>query len=486
MKMPVIDKNIIIIVTGRVLQIGLTLATVRIFTSLLSATEVGNLYLLNSILGLIGLSLLNPIGMYMNRNLHRWTLERSVLSHFSLFNAYLVPLSLLSAGFMFVLYSVMHIGAGMELRLLLTVISLFVLINTWNTVIIPTLNLLNYQKSFVFFTLLTLLLSLLLSSLFSLYVQATALYWIAGQVLAQAIVNVFAFRHFRKIVRGRVDVQYMRSVLTKENLFNVISFIMPLVITTFCIWLQGQSYRIIIAREIGAKFLGMIGLGLAIASNIAAVAESLAQQLFYPAFYREINTSDPAKREQEWNTMARSAFPVYLSLTVMTSFLAPQLIRLLASDRFLAASPFIVYGAWIELFRMVTGMLTTIAHSEMQTRHLMKAYFVGGVLAVAGTLIAARMPFYEHSIPALLLFSGLVTLAIMYHDMRRLMVIAIDPRFVRRSVLASLPYMLVFLIPAGHSGLVLDTAIIAGCGLYFMISQYRLFRLNSGGTLTDA
>jgi len=474
MKIPVIDKNIIVIVSGRVLQIGLTLASVRVFTSLLSTAEAGNLYLLNSILGLIGLTLLNPIGMYMNRSIHRWTAERTILSHFTLFNAYLISLSFFSAALMFALYKVMHIGVGMDLKFLLLVVSLFVFFNTWNTVIIPTLNLLNFQVSFVFFTLLTLLLSLIFSGLFSLFIKATALYWLAGQVLAQAIVNVFAYLHFRKVVHSRADVHHMRSVLTRENLANVISFIMPLVITTFCMWLQSQSYRIIIAQGIGTEFLGMIGLGLAVSSQIAAVVESIMQQIYYPDFYRNISTHDAAQRTEAWNALARRSLPAYMSLTICVSFIAPYLVNILADPKFKGASVFIVYGAWIELFRMTTIILASIAHSEMQTTSLMKSYFFGGLVSVLGVYFGMRTEHYEQVIPAMLVAGGMLTLVIMYHDMKKLMRFQLGFNRIVKATLLSLPFAGAVFFYSDRQNLMLSLGMVLVCGLYFLATQYYL------------
>ena len=68
-----------VISLGRALQVGITLISVRMLTDILSKEEVGNLYLINSLAAFFGFTLINPIGMYVNRKMHAWVEEKVFL-----------------------------------------------------------------------------------------------------------------------------------------------------------------------------------------------------------------------------------------------------------------------------------------------------------------------------------------------------------------------------------------------------------------------
>ncbi|MBC7964104.1 MAG: hypothetical protein H7Y05_14315 [Steroidobacteraceae bacterium] len=452
----------------------ITIASVRVFTSLLSTGEVGNIYLINSLFGFFGLALINPVGMYMNRKMHQWTEEKSVLNRFSIFNIYLMLLAISSTGVVYLLNRFWHVGGTIELNMLMLFLMLSIVFTTWNQLIIPTLNLLNQRMSFVLFTLLTLVGGLGLSILFVNITSATAVSWLGGQLAAQILVTLFALAYFRRVVGGKVLFTEARSVMTRENFKHVLYFVFPLGCTTFFMWMQNQSYRIVIEKTVGAEFLGLIGLGIGVASSIAVAAESLIQQLYLPGFYRDINTSDVEKRTEAWNAMAQFTIPVYIALTIMVSCLAPFLLHILASKKFGGAYPFVIFGAWIEFFRMTTYTLTSVAHAEMRTRYLLRGYCVGGLLAAGGTYLGAQTTVHALLIPSLLVASGLVSMVIMYRDMKKLMRIKVGIRNVRKSILLSLPFALALPFFTWQATLPLSLLLVGLGGCYFLLTQYLL------------
>ena len=77
------SKDLIIIITGRVLQVLITLISIRILTTILSTEEVGNYYIASAILAFINLVLLNPPSTYLSRNLLELNETRIYLIHFS-------------------------------------------------------------------------------------------------------------------------------------------------------------------------------------------------------------------------------------------------------------------------------------------------------------------------------------------------------------------------------------------------------------------
>lgn len=467
------ESNFMIISAGRVIQIVISLLSVRIFTSLLSTSEVGNLYLINSLFGFFGLALINPVGMYLNRKLHVWSEEKQLLNRLFTFRIYLAALSLVSLPIVYCVHEFAGIGGGVDSNRLMLYLMLTIYFYTWNQTVLPALNMLNHRISFVVFTVSTLILGLGLSVLLVKTWAASAVIWLSGQLLSQMLITLAAFGYLKKILPDKLDFGEIRTAISTDRFTAILSFTVPLGITTLFMWAQNQSYRLVIEKMVGLEFLGKIGLGMAIASSIASSAESILQQLYLPLYYRDINSDDPLQRTESWNRMAQAVMPVYVSLTLLVSFLAPCLVNILANKKFGGAYMFVVYGAWIELFRMTVNTLSSVAHAEMKTKHLMKAYCVGGIAAVAGCYLAAGQENYQQLIPLVLVLSGFVTVIVMYKDMKKLMKLKVGIRKIAASAALSLPFagaLFFYREPLGLPG----SLLIAACfGLYWLLVQYR-------------
>ena len=83
-----IDKTIALLIGGRLVQTLLAVVTLRLMTSLLSQQEVGNQYLIYSILLWFSLVLINPVGMFVNRHLHEWKQNQQLYFFIKQLNTY--------------------------------------------------------------------------------------------------------------------------------------------------------------------------------------------------------------------------------------------------------------------------------------------------------------------------------------------------------------------------------------------------------------
>jgi O-antigen/teichoic acid export membrane protein len=343
--------------------------------------------------------------------------------------------------------------------------------------ILSVLNILNRRTSFIVFTIMTLSLGLAFSVVIVRFSSAEALGWLNGQLVALGLIAGAAFLYFKRVFGDRLNLGHIKQLINGQNLNPVMVFALPLCLTNFFMWGQNQSYRLIVEKNIGLEFLGMLGLGLSISSNVATAVESIIQQLYYPGYYREISTYDAEQRTHAWNRMAQLVLPIYASLTIMVSCLAPFMVNILASRKFSEAFIFVVYGAWIELFRMTTNLLASVAHAEMQTKYLVKAYFAGGLMAVCGTYFASRWQEYHQFIPLVLVVSGFFTLSVMYVEMKKLARFKIGIRHIRKAVFFSAPFTLALPLYSHSQSLSVSLLVTFTMGTYFLAVQYRLSRV---------
>lgn len=475
-------KSILIIAIGRLLQAVLGVVALKLMTSLLSPAEVGNYYLILSVVGFFVLTFISPFGMYVNRRLHKWAADGTVLNRFKRGHLYLLLVSVLSLLASFVMSSLFGVGGTIAPGAFASLVAFYVYFSTANQTIIPSLNMLERRFSFVALTVSTLASGLCLSIYFSTTYALTAVSWITGQAVAMFAVAAAALVYFRRVVSKPGASLAEEELLSRSALIPVLAFAWPLGVTYLFMWAQTMSHRLIIEKMIGPEFLGLIGVGFGVAASMGATLESVIQQFYLPLFYKEISKADTAERAIAWDSMARLTLPLYFSFAILVSCLSPFLLKVFASGHYAKAWVFLLCGAWLESFRMSTNVLSTIAHSEMKTRFLIKSYLIGALISVVGTYLAAGHTNHILLIPAVLVAGGFAVLAVMYFDMRKLMPIRIvsGDWLVSLSVSAVFPLALLFW---GYSdSLKVSLAVSALFGSYFIAVHYYLtaHRLASG------
>ena len=469
------NRNYTIIGIGRALQVLIALAAMRLLTRLLSGSEVGNVYLVLSITSYFSLVFLSPVGLYITRRLNDWHKEGVLLDYFACYNIYVLAVSLSVFPVLFFVKGVFGIAADISALGLCLLAFGYIYAGTWNSTIIPALNMLHHRLSFVVFSTATLLLSLVFSVFLVKVYSPSSVMWISGQIIGLLAATAAALLYFRRKVRYSLNFGLVWGVIKKPRLRGIAKFSSPLLVTTFFMWMQNQSYRLVVEKNIGLDFLGRMAVGLGIAAAIAAVAESLVQQGYYPVYYTEINTRDGEIRKAAWDKMAGAIIPLYLLTTLFVSFLAWHLVTVLVDVKFHEVWIFTIFGAWVEFSRITTNIFSTVAHSEMRTGPLATPYALGGVLTASGVYFASFSSGHAFWVPAALMLSGFVTLSFMITGMRRIMKFTIDFRAIKMALLLALPFPLGLLVKNSEGSFLISCAVLLALGAYFIFAQYFLY-----------
>jgi O-antigen/teichoic acid export membrane protein len=465
-----------VIAFGRVATILLSLATVKIFTSLLDVKEVGKIYYLNSLMLFFGLIFMNPVGMYINRKLHNWHKEGNIANNFAVYGLYSLGVAVLASALLYIVDVFLHISGTVGYEYIIWLLVASIMFSNIQAMIVNSLNILEASIAFVLFNVLSLATGLLFSVMLSMIIEPSAIMWLYGQVISQALFAVLVYFFTRMRFSEQLNVAVMTSCITRENMVRVATYVMPLVVTTFLLWMQNQSYRILVERMTGLEFLACLGLGFSISSNVASAVESIVHQVYMPEFYREITDCTKDERAAACNRMLNITIPVYFSLTLFVSCLAPFLVSVLTHSRFQDTFWYVICGAWLELFRMISGVLSTAAYSEMQTSYLIKAYFVGAVWALAGIYLAATWSYFQITIPVVLVSSGLATMIVMYWEMRKLICVNIAMGALFKILAASLPFGAALLFFNARQQLSWSVVILLAFGAYFLGLQYLILK----------
>lgn len=474
-------KAAVTLIAGRFAQALITVAAMRLLTSLLSPSQVGSVYLMLSFAAFFGLFLISPVGNYINRKLHGWHQRGQLLSRFKLFNIYVVGVSILSLPLILLGKSVMGFGADIPLVHFMVAVAFYVYAVTWNQTAVPTLNMLGHRGAFVGLSVLSAALGLLFSAGLSFFVARTAFYWLCGQAFALFLGYLLAMRELRSEISEVTDYKRASSVMSGENLMAIRSFAVPLSVSALFMWMQTQSYRVIVERFAGPEFLGYLVVGLGISASLGGVTESLVQQLYFPGFYRSLNGSSKEGRRSALSGLVNKTIPAYIVLAAFSFCMARQLTQLLAAPAFQYAWKFVLVGAVIELFRMSTNIFAAAAHAEMKTAALVKPYVLGGGMTAAAVLTACLLGAPAHVIPVVLAAGGLGAALIMWYCMGKVSCLEIDGATVLKSLLLSLGFLPALFMTRSDSifGAIGITTVF---GLYFVFVQWRLMTPNKGAT----
>lgn len=463
------NKDLIILGIGKILQVVIALASIRILTEILSTEEVGNYYLLLTLLTLFNFALLNPLGQYYGRHLIQWEHSKNLL------NATNVLLFLRVSAIVFALFIsfVVFEFFGYEKYYTLGEFLLFIfvsLIAGTHGVLLNAVNALGDRIKFTIYVVATLLVGLLLSLFIVYFIDKSGMSWLYGLAMAQLL---FSFGLYKFVVKNNdISLQRVKSAFQKEYIKKIAIFIIPVTITLFLQWGQNQSYRFIIEAKYSLETLAFIGVGLAVASSIFSAVESLATQFYNPIYLRKISHATKKDRTKAWNELASYMIPVYIVLGIFVISLAPYLTNLLVSEKFYDAYIYAMFGAMIEFFRVITNLVYMVSQSEVKTNTTILPYTIGFLFTLA-TLYMFDMSEALWMIPLCISLAYFVIFLFLFISMRKLLKISINMINIVKTLILVLPLLIIFLF-TNDKTMIQTLLFILSSGIYFLILIYLI------------
>jgi len=462
-------KDIIILAIGKALQVIIALVSIKILTEVLSTEEVGNYYLLLTILMFFNFTFLNPLGQYYGRHLIAWETSKNLLTatNFLVFlRVLIIFISLIFAYGIFEYFGYSKYYSLFEFLLFLAIS----LIAGTHSVLISVVNTLGDRVKFIKYLIATLLLSLLLSLIFVYLFDKSAMAWLYGIAIAQLLFSLLIYKYL--IRANKFSLVKIKSTLTKGYITKVLYFIIPITITLFLQWGQNISYRFIIELKYSIETLAFIAVGLSISGAIFSAVEGLAMQYFHPIYLRKITNATKEKRTEAWNEVASIMLPIYLLLTLFVMSLAPYLTKILVAEKFHESYIYVLFGAMVEFFRVSTNLVYLVSQSELKTNSTILPYSIGFTISI-GTLYLLDFSNDLWLIPLVLIFSYLSTFLILFFNMRKLLAITLDFTSLVKALFVAVPLGAVYFLGINYSMFV-TLIIVSMMSLYLLLGVYVL------------
>jgi len=472
-----LNKDFLVIFIGKLIQVAIVIATIKISTMLLSPKEMGNIYLFLTVQTFFVLTFISPIGQYINRKTHTWEIEKSILDNLSILVIYTLFISLFSVFFGYIIYSNFNICNSFEIYTFLILLFSFIFIITLNQTYIPMLNMLHYRIDFTVLTILTSFFILIFGYL-AIYIYAPkAEYWLYGILLSNMVFTVYGYILIKKRTTNSFSgFKILFQKLKYYDYKTLLLVVIPICIATLFMWLQNSGYRILIEQNIGLEFLGFLGVGLAVSGQIASVFESILTQYLSPIYYQRISIQDDIQhRTESFNWLINIKLPMYFLLAMFITFFAEYIVVLLVDEKYKEVYVYTIFGIWIEFFRMMTNVLYSVSLSELKTRKIMFPYLVGSLVTIVLVYMSSLDSDYELYLPIALVIGGFITMVVMYFSMQKLIDFKIDFRLIFISFLISLPYFATYFFNFETN--FVSNLLVVGCfGLYFLGTLYFIYK----------
>lgn len=445
-------------------------------TEFLNQNEIGNQYLINSMILWFSLVLINPIGMFVNRHLHEWRSQKIIWSVILQLNKYFIFVALLAVPILFLVQKLIGIASQIETVPLIIYAVIYIYLSTWFQTIVSFLNLFDFQKEFVIINVLSQSLGLLFSVLLGYCISPNVFSWLFGLLGGQVFALLIAIMLIKKnILNDQIKTKSLklRIVFSKQTFY----FCYPIAITTLFMWFLSQGYRIVVENELGSVALASLGVGLGIAASVSSIVESITTQYFYPGYYKSLENSQIDSRRAAWLKLWKSAISVYIPCFFLTISTAPFLVKILVSSKFFNIVPYVIMGALFEFFRQVSNILYIVSHAEKKTKNTIMPYLVGAVVLSGSIFLMKKNQFVNiDNILKALCLASFVTFLYNYQQVKKMICIQFDFKFFIASISICTPVLVVFMF----NTLILSTGwlflISSLCGVWILFSIFVLFR----------
>lgn len=395
-----LNKDILSLAIGNFFRIALVIVYSRVMTFFLEYQELSKFYLAFSIYTFFSFIIIGSLGNYINRKTIEWVNQDSLKSALlQLFWSFLLPLTAIASIAVFIYSYIMYQSINYSF-ILCALVSSLLLFKTSNETIYPIFNILNKNRTYIFYLILFNLLNLLLSTIFVTVFEPKFQYWMTGLIFSNLIVGFFAWMSLTSELK----------VSKKINIdFNeLVSFSKNILIGHVLIWFLTDGFRFIAENKIDSYSLGVLLLGLMVATQIFSIIENFLGQVLYPKYLSEISDKDYKQRSKAFNNYFNIILPTILIVALLASVISSEILIVLVDSSKINESLISVFrvGIWIEFFRIIINSLKNIAMSEYRTAKIITPYLIGCLFFLAGILFYFNIDLF--SISVLLLFSYLI------------------------------------------------------------------------------
>ncbi|WP_146131854.1 lipopolysaccharide biosynthesis protein [Chromobacterium amazonense] len=462
---------------SRLAQALIGLLSLKVITHWLPVEQFAKLGLITAFTGFFGLFLINPVGQYINRHTHEWYHTGNLISQLRKFNLYITILAFL--GFLTGIiwgYTTSATSSSYSYIFMLGLgIGASIWIGTWNNTLIPLLNMLGLRIKSINLAFLTVALGLAISILF-VGIKQDALFWLYGQLLGLSICSIIAHRVLLKIC----DTSHaLTSRFIEPNVIK--AYCIPIAITAGLLWSLTSGYRFIVDSVWGSYNLGLLILGLGVASQFWSVVEAIVSQIILPKYYQQLSYGNRNYSIAAFNNMINTVFPIYVLMLGLGVSSCISLISILVDPKYHSSIVFCQIAMFAEFFRASSSMLNQSAQIDKKMAAMLTPYLIATIFAAIGLIMLLKSKLDFIYVPLILMTAlGITSVISLISASRRVTVKINITLLCSASLLSLLPISASRLLKAssllGNMSILTLMAVISLLSMAIILRYNRSFR----------
>lgn len=416
-------NDLVWIVAGRILIGLISLMALRVSTYLLLPTQYGVFVIMLTFNALIVLFMINPTLNFIKREANYWIKEKLLLNKLYQFKKLVYIAGILGSSLVLV-WSI-YKGLTIEIILLQTILSFFMLISSVSLAISTTLlQLVGLRKASVIW-MLTAVSSALIASWLLTTIYASGLSWLLGQIIGLSIGAIGSSLKLKKYFPEKSVKGY--RLLDKKTIKN---FIIPLTITYLVLWWTMLGYRLVFESYWGIAAVGYFVVSYGLANQIWTLIDSITSQYLLPLYFKGISSKKVSINVL--SDLINTVIPVYLLITSAMLISVGALLKILVSPTYSYLTTFLFFGFMVESCRVMTELFSLSAFIKGKMQEIIIPYLVGAISLGIGIIYVIINKGDIEDTLIFLLISGILALLTMIIRMKRKYNFSID--YIRWSI----------------------------------------------------
>lgn len=373
----------LMLIIGRVIQVLLTVAQIRLATTILDPSEYGTIVLLHTTATLFILFGISPLGLYLNRHIIEWQAKGILPSIFQGYNLYMLGFSLLMTVMtcLFIEFDILKI-TELSMMSVATLICLLMFTQTFHQTWVPSLNFLGDRRGYIIGSVANILISILIVLSLKYFGLSGVLWWMLSVSVG------FLISALLMIPKGWYAKSSV-SFISNLNLKDIFAFSAPLLFTTVFSWCQGHGSRLVIDSRMGVAELGKFAAGYSVVAGLFVAVEMIISNFYQANFFKKINAGN--SYVEELGHIWKIGFYPYLLSGGLLFLIAPEISMIFLGDKFTTRLEWLSLVVFSEGARIIFSLISTHYHGKKQTKNLV-------IPQLCGLLLSAVLIFSFHEL----------------------------------------------------------------------------------------
>lgn len=385
------DTSLVVLAAGRLMQVVLSVASIRVMTEVLPSLEVGRVGMFQSVASFMSLLAIAPVTSYFQRRTIEWSAAGVLFRRLKDYLVYLLVIAMVAvcAALAVQIDGVRQVFP-IEFAWLAWLLAGYVLFTSFHQTVAYLANSLGHRGLFVLLSNFALFLGLMVAVWLAGSIGIRAEWWLQGLMLGCLILLPFSVYAVYRIAKPSSLVR-TNTVVPSFWSAEMLAFSVPLLLSNGFYWLQLNGYRFVLSSHAGVEVVGAFIVGFSVGVTPLAIFHKIALDYVIPKFYSEIADAEEGEVIAAWCRFVGDYWPVFTISALLLLAVLDSVAMILVADSFRQYVYLGVFGVIFQSFMIIYASYTQLLCGTLATKLLVAPKIVGGLTTVIATFVLAPM-----------------------------------------------------------------------------------------------